>query len=222
MTEPTIKLLRALEDERRYVAVELHDGVAQTTQQLSLQAGICRKLLEHNKLDMLTGELAQLETRCQVASRQLREMIAQMRPPKVEPEAGPNAYFQQVIDDHLEQGGAPVEYTYQWSTEEGPGLTGLQWLGLARIVQEALLNVRKHAQASKVKLKAGEDEHNFYLIIADDGEGFDLAAVKARTADKGGAGLANLQVRAEAIGGRLTIATDTGGPGTEISVTWPK
>ena len=62
------KLLTALENERRYAARELHDGVAQTTLQLGLQAGICRKLLEHGKLEMLADELAQLETRIQMAS----------------------------------------------------------------------------------------------------------------------------------------------------------
>jgi len=61
-------LLNSLENERRYTAKELHDGVAQTTLQLGLQVGICRKLLEHDHMDMLAAELVQLEERIQTAS----------------------------------------------------------------------------------------------------------------------------------------------------------
>ena len=81
MDDQAARLLDALEDERRYVARELHDSVAQTTLQLGLQAGICRKLLERGNLEMLSRELANLEERIQVASRQVREIISDMRPP---------------------------------------------------------------------------------------------------------------------------------------------
>jgi glucose-6-phosphate-specific signal transduction histidine kinase len=63
----TKDLLETLENERRYVARELHDGVAQTTLQLGLQAGICNKLLERGNLEMLAKELAELEKRVLVA-----------------------------------------------------------------------------------------------------------------------------------------------------------
>jgi two-component system sensor histidine kinase DegS len=81
----TEKLLQALENERRYTARELHDGVAQTTLQLGLQAGICRKLLERGNLAMLNQELIELEARIQLASTQVRDLIADMRP-QLEPE----------------------------------------------------------------------------------------------------------------------------------------
>jgi two-component system sensor histidine kinase DegS len=213
------KLLTALENERRYVARELHDGVAQTTLQLGLQAGICRKLLEHNKLELLADELAQLEERIQVASNQMRELIADMRPPKVDPDANLDTHLQHIIDIHLERGGPAIEYGFQWS-DEAAGLSDQQRLALARVVQEALLNIRKHARAETVRLKLGDDEEKFYVIIADDGRGFDLAEVEARPTDNGGAGLANLRARVEASGGRLTV--DSGTNGTNVTVTLPK
>ena len=213
------KLLTALENERRYVARELHDGVAQTTLQLGLQAGICRKLLEGNKLDMLTTEMAQLEERIQLASNQLRELIADMRPPKVEPEADLNTYLQQVIDIHLERGGPAIEYQFQWA-DGAVDLSDGQKLALARVVQEALLNIRKHARAESVRLTLSDDDQNFYVTISDNGRGFDLAEVEARPTDKGGAGLANLRARVEASGSRLTI--DSGNNGTNVTVILPK
>jgi len=213
------KLVTALENERRYFARELHDGVAQTTLQLGLQAGICRKLLEHDKLEMLADELAQLEQRIQVASNQLRELIADMRPPKVEPEADLNTYLQQIIDVHLERGGPTIEYQFQW-TDGAADLSDGQKLALVRVVQEALLNIRKHARAESVRLRLSDDDQNFYVTISDNGRGFDLAEVEARPTDKGGAGLANLRTRVEASGSRLTI--DSGNNGTNVTVILPK
>jgi two-component system nitrate/nitrite sensor histidine kinase NarX len=201
------------------VARELHDGVAQTTLQLGLQAGICRKLLEHGKLEMLADELAQLETRIQMASGQVRELIADMRPPTVEPGDGLHNYLQQVVDVHLQRGGPAVEVKIQ-EVGDAPDLSDSQQLALSRAVQEALLNIRKHAQAQKVELKTWRDEVGFYLAIRDDGRGFDPAGVENQPTDKGGAGLANLSVRVEEAGGQLSI--DSGPEGTRLTVTWPK
>lgn len=209
-------LLTALENERRYVARELHDGVAQTTLQLGLQAGICRKLLEHGRLEMLATELAQLEKRIQLASGQIREMIADMRPPQVEPGAGLDEYFRQLIDLHQDRGGPPVEYRNDWTG--APPLSQPQQLALVRVVQEALQNVRKHAQARKVQLTLVAQENTYRVVIADDGQGFDLVEVKARSTDKGGAGLANLAARVAASDGELSIEKNKTGQGTVLTV----
>jgi two-component system sensor histidine kinase DegS len=213
-------LLNTLEDERRYVARELHDGVAQTTLQLGLQAGICRKLLERGNLDMLGDELAELEQRIQLASTQVREVIADMRPPQIEPDADLNEYVQRAIDGHLERGGAPVEC--RCNVSDFPPCSSQQKLALYRVVQEALLNIRKHADAQNVRIIMANDDKSFSLIISDDGKGFDLNEVKARPVDKGGAGLSNLQVRAQVVGGSLTIGRDTSEQWTEVKISLPK
>lgn len=96
-------LLDALENERRYTAKEMHDGVAQTTLQLGLQAGICRKLLERNNLEMLALELAQLEEQVQKASGQVRDLIQDLRPPTIEAKGDLDEYVRYVIDVHLER-----------------------------------------------------------------------------------------------------------------------
>lgn len=214
-------LLSILENERRYTARELHDGVAQTTLQLGLQAGICGKLLADGHLEMLAKTLTEMEERIQLASTQVREMIADMRPPRLEPDADLDTYIQQAIDTHLERGGPPVEYRFEWSGRL-PDLSAQQRLALFRIVQEALLNVRKHAEAERIRLILLEDNHNFFVIISDNGQGFDPVEVAARPVDKGGAGLANLQARAQAVGGSLNITRDTTGDWTEVMLRLPK
>ncbi len=211
-------LLNTLEDERRFVARELHDGVAQTTLQLGLQAGICIKLLERGKMEMLADELAQLESRIRLASGQVREMIADLRRPQIEPEAHVGEYIQQTIESHLERGGPPVECVGDLS--HLPPCSIQQKLALYRIVQEALLNIRKHAQAQNVQIRFSNSNDKNTLIIADDGMGFDIDEVSSRPSDKGGAGLANLQVRGQIIGGVVSISPNSRGQGTEVKISF--
>lgn len=213
-------LLNTLEDERRYVARELHDGVAQTSLQLGLQVGICQKLLERGNLDMLATELAQLEERTQMASSQVREIIADMRRPQTETNADLDDYIQCAVDTHLERGGPPVEYQCDFS--KFPPCSTHQKLALYRVVQEALLNIRKHAQAKVVQLSIVDDTEEVSFVIADNGAGFADEEVAVRPLDKGGAGLANLKVRAQSIGGRVTVGKNLAGEGTEIKITLPK
>jgi len=221
MTNQSDELLKALETERYYVAKELHDGVAQTTLQLGLQTGICRKLLETGKLEMLENELAQMEERSQLASGQVREMIADMRPPIVEPDAGLEGYIQYVLDTHTGRGGPSVDYQFN-ASDQMPDFTSIQVLTLVRIIQEALLNIRKHTKAQNVRLSISAEEDHLYITIADDGSGFDPAEVEARSVDKGGAGLTNLRRRAKAIGGELSISRDLIGHGTKVTIILPK
>jgi signal transduction histidine kinase len=128
--------------------------------------------------------------------------------------------MQSAINTHVERDGVWLEF--QDNLTDQPPLSPAQKLTLTRIVQEALLNVRKHAQAKTVRLSLAEDADKLYVVIADNGRGFDPAEVAARSGDRGGAGLANLRARAEALGGTLTIARDAGGQWTEVKVTLPK
>ncbi len=216
MSKPDSSILTALENERRYVAKELHDGVAQTTQQLSLQAGICRKLLERGNLAMLAQELTALEGRLQLVSGQVRELITDMRPPQLEPEAPLTEYVQYAINVHQERGGPPVEFQL---ADPLPELPLAQKLPLMRIIQEGLLNIHKHAKAGQVCLKLLMVEAQLVLTLTDNGLGFDPLEVNRRPTDRGGAGLANMRLRAKAMGATLTITS--GNTGTEIRLSLP-
>jgi two-component system sensor histidine kinase DegS len=214
-------LLTALENERRYVARELHDGVAQSALQLGLQAGICRKLLERGMLERLAQELADLEARIHLASAQVREIIADMRPPLLDSDATLVEFLQHAIEVHQERSGPPVEFHVHLS-HPLPDLPRLQKLTITRLVQEALLNIRKHAQASMVTLHLTDDERHIYLTMTDNGKGFEVAEAEARPVDRGGAGLANLRARAQALGGIIKTQSRTAVAGTRLKVALPK
>lgn len=213
-------LVDALENERRYVAKELHDGVAQTTLQLGLQVGICRKMLERGMMEMLAQELTTLETRTHQASGQVRELIADMRPPRLDDDASLVEYLQSAVDTHQERSGPLVEF-HSHLTQPLPDFSPRQKLTMQRMVQEALLNVRKHAKAKFVSLTLTDDKYNFYLTINDDGVGFEAAEAEAQPAEHQGAGLSNLRARAAALGGTLSIQSRRNGGGTEIKLILP-
>ncbi len=143
-----------------------------------------------------------------------------MRRPQIEPDADLNEYIQRAIDGHLERGGPPVEC--DCNTSEFPPHSSQQKLALYRVVQEALLNIRKHADAKYVRIIMANDDNDFSLTISDDGKGFDLNEVDARPIDKGGAGLSNLQIRAQIVGGILAIGRDISEKWTEVKITLPK
>jgi signal transduction histidine kinase len=206
----------SVENERSYVARELHDGVAQTTQQIILQAGLCRKLLERRRLEVLAEELATLEVRAQRASQELREFIADMRPPRGEPDAPLVEWIRAEIDRHLTRGGPPTEFEIE-TQQPIPTVPEPSRTALLRILQEALLNARKHAQAQQMVVGLTFDGHLLRLIVSDDGKGFSPSELGARPPDAGGAGLRAMRARARALGGDFKVQT---GPGRGTRVEW--
>jgi signal transduction histidine kinase len=211
--------LQMVENERSYVARELHDGVAQTTQQLILQAALCRKLMERRRLETLVEELATLESRAQRASQQVRELIVDMNPPRIEPDAPFVEWIRNEIDTHLERGGPPTEFELQ-TQEPIPDLPDDTRIAFVRILQEALLNARKHAKAQQMGVTLSLDDNTLRLSVADDGQGFSPGELRKRRPERGGAGLQAMRARAQALGGGFTVQTGPG-QGTRVEASIP-
>jgi len=211
--------LQILENERSYVARELHDGLAQTTQQIILQAGLCRKLLEKRRLEMLAEELLTLEARAQTASQQVREFVADMRPPRGEPDAPLIEWVRAEIDVHLMRGGPPTEFECE-TPQPIPRLPDTRRIAFIRILQEALLNARKHARAQHMVVALSLNENTLRLVVKDDGQGFSPDELRTRPPGTGGAGLQAMRARARALGGELKLQTGPG-RGTRVEASIP-
>jgi signal transduction histidine kinase len=89
---------------------------------------------------------------------------------------------------------------------------------LYRIAQEAIVNIRKHAGASRVRIELTPCDDHLCLSIVDDGHGFDPAAVRSRA--DGGFGLRGMSERASLLGGELIVDSQPG-RGTRIQVSVP-
>lgn len=214
---PMSDSLTIAENERRFVAQELHDHVIQTILQINMQVSICKRYLELGNIEETTGELNNLEAQITTVSQQLRDLIADLRPP-LSDEGTFRSILQKQIDIHHRRGGPPVRLIQADSTLIEP--PGPKKLALARIIQEGLLNIRKHAQATQVTISLEQKDSQLELTIADDGIGFDDALIPNPFAEKGGAGMVNMYIRASAIGAKLDIESQPD-QGTTLKIIVP-
>jgi len=200
----------AVLEERKRLARDLHDTVSQQLFALHMSASSLPKLLEKDeeKAGKLMRQLIEMSSSAQ---RQMRRLIAQLRPMEL-------------------QGRTLTEALERWFPDycRHNGLQGaldIQLLGpmsepkehqLFLVIQEAMANVVKHAQAVSVRLYLGETERQITLLIEDDGVGFKSGQVR-----EGAYGLSTMRERALRLGGDAEIVTKQGA-GTRVRVWIPK
>ncbi len=189
------ELLGAQEAERSRVAHELHDGVAQSA------AALARRL--DLAADGDPADLAEATRQARALVRELRGVIAGMRPPVLD-DLGLAPALRQLAEE------ARGEVSVSLAVDLGARPPAAIETALFRIVQEGLNNARAHAgRSAQVTVRVAEEGGAYRIAIADDGPGFDPQALAtARGAQ--GLGLAYMRERIERLGGRLQIVTAPG------------
>jgi signal transduction histidine kinase len=208
----------AVATERNRLARDLHDAVTQTLFSASLIAEILPSVWETDQSEAreLLQELRRLS---RGALAEMRTLLLELRPNTLV-EADLGDLLRQLAETVTGRTGATVAVTV-----EGTGrLPSDVHVALYRIAQEALNNVVKHANASDVSVDlryaavspngGGEKLARAELRVTDDGRGFDPGLVRPNHL-----GLGIMRERVEAMGGELTITSQTGG-GTQIAVAW--
>lgn len=205
------RIIRAQEEERRRVAREIHDGPAQAMANVVLRAEICERLLEAGRPEV-QQELSQLKTTVTESLRELRRIIFNLRPMALD-DLGLVPTLNRYLENLREQEAAPVRLTVK-----GPEvrLGSMQEVAVYRMVQEAVNNARKHAQASSIEVTL-EFVDNRYLVVTveDDGVGFDVQALQAEWADRESFGLMSMKERIELLDGEFFVSSAQG-QGTRI------
>ena len=201
----------AVLEERGRLARELHDSVTQSLYSVTLFAEAARRLAAAKELERTESYLQQLGETAQQALKEMRLLVYELRPSRLEEEGLVGALRERLST--VEQ-RAGVEARLLVEGMEGLNLPKAVEEGLYRIAQEALNNALKHAKASSVTVRIRPIEADVVeLEIADDGKGFDPEAV----GDQGGMGLVNMRERAERLGGTLQIISAPG-EGTRVRV----
>jgi two-component system nitrate/nitrite sensor histidine kinase NarX len=202
-------------EERTRLSRELHDSLLQVLAYLHLKSQIAQRLLAQNRLVETLDELREVEKASSQAYDDVRDSIAGLR---VTLSAGRS--FLEAIQEHArlfqERNLIPVTLDdATWLAASLPRETEIQ---LLRIVQEAMANVRRHAQASRVWLTLVWQGDMASIAVRDNGIGFDPVRIE----DQGHQhlGLQTMKERAESVGARLQIASSEG-QGTEILVELP-
>jgi PAS domain S-box-containing protein len=204
------KLLSAHEEERSWLARELHDDLSQRLAALAIETAMlevdCRSLPESalKRLRDLKDRLADISTDVHNISRQLHPAILK--------DLGLADAVQSECLRFADREGVQVEFL----SEAIPVLPSEVAICLYRIVQEGLHNIAKHAKTDKARVTLRSDEHRVVLSIQDFGVGFDPASERSVK----GLGLASMRERAWLALGDIEIRSRPG-QGTMIDVNVP-
>lgn len=202
----------AVLEERYRLSREMHDGVAQTLGYLGMQAERLERLVERGETARLPAELQDLRAVIANAYLEVRETIDGLRLTV----DGPGGFSQALaahIADFTRRTGLPVDCN---GAEAIPELSPDVALHLLRITQEALTNVRRHANASHAWVSIARQNGSLELTVADDGRGFE----SNRPLDRQHVGLDSMRERVRSLDGQLTVATSPG-QGTRVTARVP-
>lgn len=203
------KIISAQEDERRRIARELHDEAGQALTALILNLEMAEQAAE--RVD--PQRLRRLRGIAEDTLAELRRLIYDLRPTILD-DLGLAAAVRWYVKETVEPQGLQASMTITGADDRLPHHVET---AVFRIVQEALTNILKHAQAHRAEIELQMGPADVRVRIADDGRGFDISAVSTRR--DGGMGLMGMRERAELLGGRLQM---TSGPeGTRIEAVIP-
>jgi len=203
----------AVLEERERLARELHDSLGQVMGYVNAQAQAVRELLSSGQMAVADAHLARL---AQDAHTDIRESIFSLRV-VVAPERGFLPALEQYLRRFEQNYGIHTELILPDELAEGAFEPAVE-VQLLRIIQEALTNVRKHADVRSVRVIFAVHADQAQVVVEDDGRGFDPARLP--TDDERKFGLRFMRERAEEVAGSLQVRS-TPGQGTKVIVQVP-
>lgn len=209
------RAIHAQEEERQRISVDLHDSVAQWLAGASYRAQTVNALLSGNGNNKAQAELATMESTIDKSLKELRRVLTGLRPPALD-ELGLSHALRQSLED-LKTDGVDCQFSEAGTPVRLPSSMEI---AIYRVVQEALTNVRKHADATKVGLRLQFRADELLVEIRDNGRGFDLSQTLDSAISVGHMGLLGMKQRAETLGGDIKIKTSKG-IGTTIVLRFP-
>jgi len=203
-------IISAQEDERKRIARELHDSTSQSL--TSLIIGL-RNLSETWGSNDLRPQIQELREETSRTLDDVHALAVQLRPPVLD-DLGLKAAIERLLGEWQNR--------YRVATDAGVHLGNIRLpdymeIAVYRIIQEALTNIAKHAQASSVSVLVERRNSDVVTIIEDNGQGFDIK----NALNSGRLGLLSMQERAELLGGTLVVES-TLKQGTSVFVTLPE
>ena len=206
------RLVEAQENYRRELSRELHDRVGQNLTALNINLEILLNSLPASLKAQRGPRLMDSLALVNSTADAIEDVMSELRPPMLD-DYGLPAALRWLSKQFTQRTGIAVALKDSGQLERmDPAIE----IALYRIVQEALTNVAKHAQARHVDIIVANDPGGISLTIVDDGIGFDPASMDQR-ATKTGWGVINMRERAQAVGGTLTIESAPG-KGTHVIV----
>lgn len=200
--------------ERERIAREMHDGVAQNLAVLRLEVFKIREMLSHQGNGELLKECDAVESLVNQTYLEVRQTLYDLRASRQLHEG-----FWPTVERQLEefQRVSGVEVRFEPLRPEKELWNELASVQILRIIQEALANVRRHADARRVAVICRLEGPAVKIFVQDDGRGFESGTATTPTDHYG---LQVMRERADAIGGQLEVQSHPGS-GTSVILTLP-
>jgi len=218
LREERDKIIQAQDEVRKELSRKLHDGAVQLLAAIAMDVEHIGRLLKL-KPEAVFAELDALRKLVHQATREARIVLFELRPVILESQGlvpALRSYVNQLQDSdefavYLDVGN--------FGQQLDPKVAGT----IFSIIQEAINNVKKHANARNVWLNLAVDRDQLVVGIKDDGQGFDVKAVERDYEQRGSFGLLNMHERAELIDGFLVIESSQAEPerGTVVTLRVP-
>jgi signal transduction histidine kinase len=207
---------RAIEAERSRISRDLHDGILQTLLSLKIQLDVLRNKLPQRP-EQASADLASLQRTVQQESEELRRMVTDLRPVRVE-----SADMRELMMGFAERFRREHDLAVDlFIKDRDLRIPDRICRELFQIYRESLHNIKKHADASHVVVKLEQDETKVSLVVDDNGRGFSFSGRYANDElDRLRLGPISIKERARGVGGMLTVESNPG-HGARLTVEIP-
>lgn len=198
-----IKILEAREIERQRISREMHDGPAQTLTNLMHKTELCIKLIDKDKIRTRL-ELQSLKNVVRTTINDTRRIIYNLRPMSID-DLGLIPTLERYIETIQEEETFKIILNV---INEEYQVKPIINLTLFRIVQEAINNIKKHANAKQVVINVIYKENLIELKVTDDGIGFNIELIENKKEINRGFGLSIMKERINLLSGYIKIESN--------------
>jgi signal transduction histidine kinase len=209
------RFLNAQEDERRRIALELHDELGQDLSVLNLQFDSLKRQLPANQM-ALNDHIESISTLLRGTIEKVRGISRELIP-SVLVDLGLTPAVRWLFRSLAEHSNIGIDSNILIPEDLFPTE---QQIVIYRILQEIVTNIRKHAQATQVSIDIGREDSKVIFKVEDQGIGFDMERIKSISASKRGLGLAAMEERVKMLDGNIEIFSRVG-MGTRIAFEIP-
>ncbi|QSO50997.1 sensor histidine kinase [Alicyclobacillus curvatus] len=197
--------IKLIEEERRRIARDLHDGPAQAITNVSMRLDILRRLMD-SQPDLAAEELDRLQQRVRVLVSEVRRLIYDLRPVAID-EVGVVQATVQLCERNQHDWEIPIRVDV--SDDISPSIAPARQVAIYRMIQELLNNVHKHAEATEVVVSFQQLDKDLVVRVIDNGKGFHPDSIP-----EGHFGIAGLKERVAFLSGELTMHSEPGAGST--------
>lgn len=218
LKEERNKLISKEEEVRRQLARDLHDGPAQALAAITMNIEFIKRLLERDPKRVME-ELDKLSTLAKRTTYEVRTMLFELRPLVLETQ-GLRVTLEQYLARFQSDNSSGPQILLEADNIEDVSLDTKTEGTLFNIIQEAINNALKHAQAKHIWVRLERNGSMLHTIVQDDGKGFDKAKVMRSYEKRGSFGLLNIDERARLVGGAAELHSAPG-EGTTVTIIVP-